>query len=208
MVAAPGLHPVTCFSGWFPTANNYLFQRPPCRHLVLWLWQRTSGSEEQSWKWPCFTIGGSIGLVFGFFYVGIPQITEVFTAAKVSILPISFVDLTPELGQFIGATPLAISFILGPIFVGLLAPFWGIMGSFSGVMIFMISSPLLHYFGFMPRWKPGVDAIQTQISVGVDFWTPFALGITVAVTLISVIQMVRSSREHRADSQGDHKGCG
>ena len=175
----------------FPTA--------PQSALASMALAEESGSEEQSWKWPCFLIGATIGLVFGLVYVAIPALTETFAAKKVTILPIPFADLTPMLGRFVGATPIAISFSLAPIFAGLLLPFWSVMGSFAGVLLFMISSPLLHHFGFMPRWVPGMGAVQTQIVAGVDFWQPFAMGITVAVAIISVTQVIRAGRERRED---------
>ena len=158
-----------------------------------------SGSERQTWKWPCFTMGGSIGLVFGFVYVAIPTLTEVFAGVKVSILPIPFADLTPVLGRYLGATPIAISFSLSPIFAGLLLPFWSVMGSFAAVVSFIVLSPLLHHYGFMPHWVPGMGAVQTQITAGVDFWQPFGLGVIFATTVISMVQVVRGTRDHRED---------
>ncbi len=158
-----------------------------------------SGSERQTWKWPCFTMGGSIGLVFGFVYVAIPTLTEVFAGVKVTILPIPFADLTPVLGRYLGATPIAISFSLSPIFAGLLLPFWSVMGSFAAVVSFIVLSPLLHHYGFMPHWVPGMGAVQTQITAGVDFWQPFGLGVIFATTVISMVQVVRGTRDHRED---------
>lgn len=178
----------------FPTA--------PMSALSSMALAEESGSEGQTWKWPCFAIGGTIGLVFGFVYVGVPAFTEVFTGVKVTIIPIPFVDLTPQLGQYIMGTPLAISFNLQPIFLGMLLPFWSVMGSFAGVLIFMVSSPFLQHFGFFPRWKPGVDAIQTQIATSVDFWQAFAIGITLAVTLISIYQMIQASRQLKEGERG------
>ena len=158
-----------------------------------------SGSERQTWKWPCFTMGGSIGLVFGFVYVAIPTLTEVFAGVKVTILPIPFADLTPVLGRYLGATPIAISFSLSPIFAGLLLPFYSVMGSFAAVVSFIVLSPLLHHYGFMPHWVPGMGAVQTQITAGVDFWQPFGLGVIFATTVISMVQVVRGTKDHRED---------
>jgi len=172
-----------------------------------------SGSEDQSWKWPAFTVGGAIGLVFGFIYVAIPALTETFAGTKVTILPIPFADLTPVLGRFFGATPIAISFSLSPIFAGLLLPFWSVMGSFAGVMSFILLSPMLHHYGFMPHWLPGMGAIQTQIAAGIDFWQPFGMGVTLAVAIISITQVIRAGRERVVDDNhekahgADHDTC-
>ncbi|MEE2658946.1 MAG: hypothetical protein VX733_10605 [Candidatus Latescibacterota bacterium] len=175
----------------FPTA--------PQQALGAMALAEESGSEEQTWKWPCFTIGGAIGLVFGLIYVAVPALTETFSGTRVVILPNPFADLTPILGRFLGGTPIAIPFTLSPIFVGLLAPFWGIMGGFAGVLSFITISPILHHFGMMPRWVPGMGAVQTQITAGVDFWSPFAMGVTLSLALISIIQVVRAGRERMQD---------
>ena len=172
-----------------------------------------SGSEEQSWKWPCFTIGGAIGLVFGLIYVAVPALTEAFAGVKVVILPNPFADLTPVLGRFLGGTPIAIPFTLSPIFIGLLAPFWGIMGAFAAVVSFVVISPMLHHYGMMPRWVPGMDAVQTQITAGVDFWSPFAMGVTLALAIISFVQVFRTGKERSTDKEHakehgeDHSTC-
>ena len=165
-----------------------------------------SGSEAETWKWRTFSVGGTIGLVFGFIYVAIPMLTETFAGTKVEILPIPFADLTPILGKHFGATPIAISFSLSPIFAGLLLPFWSVMGSFAGVIFFVVASPLLHHFGFMPHWVPGMGAVQTQITSGVDFWQPFGMGITLAVTAISIAQVVRAGRQRREDDDQGARG--
>ncbi len=183
------------------------FPMAPMSALSSMALAEESGSEGHSWKWSCFAVGGAIGLVFGFIYVGIPAFTEVFTGVKVTIIPIPFVDLTPQLSQHIMGLPLAISFSLGPIFSGLLLPFWSVMGSFTGVLVFMFSSPVIQHFGLMPRWKPGIDAIQTQIAASVDFWQPFAVGVTLAVTIVSAVQMVQAAREHKR-AQGVKKSLG
>jgi len=175
----------------FPTA--------PQQALGAMALAEESGSEEQSWRWPCFTIGGAIGLVFGFVYVGIPALTETFAGAKVTILPIPFADLTPVLGRYFGSTPVGISFSLAPIFAGLLLPFWSVMGTFSAVLTLMFLSPVLHHYGFMPHWIPGMSAIQTQVTSVVDFWGPFGMGVTLAVALISFSQIIRAGREKIED---------
>jgi hypothetical protein len=177
----------------FPTA--------PMSALSSMALAEESGSEGGTWKWSCFAIGGTIGLVFGLVYIGIPAFTEVFAGAKVTIIPIPFVDLTPSLGPYIMGTPLAISFSLGPIFSGFLLPFWSVMGSFTGVVLFMVSSPIVQHYGLMPRWKPGLDAIQTSIASSVDFWQAFSLGVTIAVFVISIIQMVQAGRQAREDKK-------
>ncbi len=147
-----------------------------------------SGDEKETWKWPIFSVGAVIGGAFGVLYVGIPTLTEVL-GQRIELIPIPFADFTPYLGHFLPATPLGITLHLGPIFAGLLMPFWAVIGSFSGVVVHTLVSPLLYDLGLLPRWVLGMDTINTQIATGIDFWRAFGIGITLAVTFISFYQL-------------------
>ena len=130
--------------------------------------------------------------------MGVPVVTDLW-GSKIEILPIPFWDLTPYLGNVFKATPLGIALHLGPIFSGMLMPFWSVVGSFSGVMIHTFASPFLYDLGYLPRWEIGMDTIRTQIATGIDFWRAFSIGITLAVTFVSFYQLFSIGREKRAE---------
>ena len=174
----------------FPTA--------PMSALSAMALAEDAGSEEETWKWPVFSIGAVIGSVFGVIYVGVPVVTGLW-GSKIEILPIPFWDLTPYLGNVFKATPLGVALHLGPIFSGMLMPFWSVVGSFSGVMIHTFASPFLYDLGYLPRWEIGMDTIRTQIATGIDFWRAFSIGITLAVTFVSFYQLFSIGREKRAE---------
>jgi len=174
----------------FPTA--------PMSALSAMALAEESGDEKETWKWPVFSIGAVIGAVFGIIYVGVPSVTQIW-GAKVELLPIPFWDLTPYLGNVMKGTPLGITLHLGPIFSGLLMPFWAVIGSFGGVMVHTFISPFLHHLGYLPRWELGMDTIRTQIATGIDFWRAFSIGITLAVTFISFYQLFSVGRQKRAE---------
>ena len=174
----------------FPTA--------PMSALSAMALAEDSGAEKETWKWPVFSIGAAIGASFGVIYVGVPVVTQLW-GSKVEILPIPFWDLTPYFGNILPATPLGIAVHLGPIFSGLLMPFWSVVGSFSGVMLHTAISPFLYELGYLPRWEVGMDTIQTSIATGIDFWRAFSIGITIAVTIVSFYQLFSTGREKRAE---------
>jgi hypothetical protein len=147
-----------------------------------------SGDEKETWKWPVFSVGAVIGGAFGILYVGIPTLTELF-GQRQELIPIPFADFTPYFGRFLPATPLGVTLHLGPIFAGLLMPFWSVVGAFAGVLVHTAVSPLLHHAGLLPRWVLGMDTINTQIATGIDFWRAFGIGITLSVALISFYQL-------------------
>ena len=174
----------------FPTA--------PMSALSAMALAEDSGAERETWKWPVFSIGAVIGASFGVIYVGVPVVTEIW-GSKVEILPIPFWELSPYLGNIIQAAPLGISTSLGAVFVGLFMPFWGVIGSFAGVMLHTAVSPFLYAWGYLPRWELGMHTIQTSIVTGIDFWRAFSIGITIAVTIVSFHQLFSTGREKQAE---------
>ena len=183
----------------FPTA--------PMSALGAMALAEESGSERETWKWPVFSIGAAIGTVFGVLYVGLPTITEIAFGKRLELIPIPFADFTPYLGNLLQAAPLGITLHLGPIFAGLLMPFWAVVGSFAGVVVHTAVSPILYAHGWLPRWEVGMDTIRTQIATGIDFWRAFSIGITLAVTTISFYNLFatgrRKQQEIREQNQAD-----
>ena len=146
-------------------------------------------SGEYTWKWRVFSTGAVIGVVWGLVYVAVPAISGAFMERPIQLIPIPWVDFTQYTGYFLEATPIGFTLHLGPIFAGLLAPFWAVVGSFLGVMVHTIASPILYRYGFMPNWSIGMDTIQTHFVTGIDFWMSFGIGITFAVTVIGFYQV-------------------
>ena len=112
--------------------------------------ETTQGVE--TWRWRVFSAGAMIGLVFGTIYVALPAITGALLTEPIQLIPIPFVDFTQVTGNFIPATPLGFTAHLGPIFVGLLVPFWGVIGTFIGVLVtFHCQSVALYLDSFVAR---------------------------------------------------------
>ena len=111
-------------------------------HSLLWpaLAETTQGVD--SWRWRVFSAGAMIGLVFGVLYVAIPAISGALLTEPIQLIPIPFVDFTQITGNFIPATPLGFTAHLGPIFAGLVMPFWGVMGTFIGVVAHSVALKL------------------------------------------------------------------
>ncbi len=182
----------------FPTA--------PMSALSAMALAEESGGEKETWKWPVFSLGGVMGALFGMVYVGIPTLTEVLQGTKIMLIPIPWWDLTPYLGNLLPAAPIGITLNLGIIFGGLLAPFWGIVGSSLGVIVHTAVSPWLHSQGLLPGWSLGMGLIETSIVTGIDFWRAFSIGITVAVTIISFYQLFATARQRRLATRDEFLG--
>ncbi|MDA0333556.1 MAG: hypothetical protein O2782_00130 [bacterium] len=154
--------------------------------------ETTQGVE--SWRWRVFSAGAMIGMVFGVLYVAIPAISGALLTEPIQLIPIPFVDFTQITGNFIPATPLGFTAHLGPIFAGLVMPFWGVMGTFIGVVAHSIANPILYDLGYLQIWQPGMGAIETFFVNSVDFWMSFGIGTTAAIAIIGIYQVVQGVR--------------
>jgi len=142
--------------------------------------------QKQRWRWRCFAIGGVMGLTFGAVYIAVPAVTGAILAKPIQLIPIPWVDLTPALTKFIKAAPLNISFNLSLIFVGMVLPFWAVIGGVIGVLITMLANPILYHYGILSSWQPQMGVIDTIFSNKVDFYLSFEVGLTVAIALVSL----------------------
>ena len=145
-----------------------------------------SKGEREKWRWRCFSIGGVIGLLFGTVYVGIPAVTGSFLAKPLQLIPIPWIDLTPTLSGFLPATGINISFNLMWFFTGMVIPFWAVIGGALGVLFPMICNPILYHKGILSHWTPQMGVVDTLFTNNVDFYLSFSLGLTVAITFISL----------------------
>ncbi|MEE2872930.1 MAG: hypothetical protein VX893_08445 [Candidatus Latescibacterota bacterium] len=161
--------------------------------------ETTQGGE--TWRWRVFSAGAMIGLVFGAIYVALPAITGAMLTEPITLIPIPFVDFTQVTGNFIPATPLGFTAHLGPIFTGLIVPFWGVVGTFLGVVVATIANPVLYTWTpswreepYLNLWRQGMGTVDTFFVNNVDFWMSFGIGTTVAIAIIGVYQVVQSVR--------------
>jgi len=161
-------------------------------------------SEEETWRWRCFTVGSTIGIAFGLIYVGVPTISGIFVDQEVFLIPIPFIDFTKHIQElkFLRAVPLALFTDLGLIFLGFVLPFWMVAGSFvGGVLARLVGNPILYHIGMLKMWEPGMDYIETNLANTMDFWLSFTIGALTAIFLVGVYTAVRqalaASREIR-----------
>ncbi len=164
-------------------------------------------SEEESWRWRCFSIGSVVGIAFGLIYVAIPTLSGVFLNKPLYLLPVPFYDFTPTLQEvsWLRAVPLAINTNLNQIFVGFVLPFWMVVASFvAGVLGRLVLNPILFRAGVLQRWEPGMDYIETGVANRFDFWLSFTIGTAIAVALLGFYQAFKGVME--AKREGKDKG--
>lgn len=143
-----------------------------------------TSEKKESWRWQVFSTGTFIGAVWGLVYVGVPTLSGVFLTETVSILPIPFIDFTVPMKSVLPAAVIGIGTDLVHLFIGLVLPFWIVVGAFaSSLLVNVVANPVLLAEGVLHTWSPGMSAIPTMIANSFDFWLSFSIGgaITVAV---------------------------
>ena len=141
--------------------------------------------ERDKWRWRCFAIGSVIGMLWAAIYIAVPVVSDVILAERIELIPLVWVDYTPQVSSILPAVPFNLVLDLGMFLAGMMAPFWAVIGGFLGVLFTMAANPILHQQGVLSSWEPGMGFVDTMFRNNVDFYMSFGIGMTLAITLIS-----------------------
>jgi hypothetical protein len=150
-----------------------------------------SGEKKQTWKWKVFSIGAVLGLAFAIIQIGIPMITGSLMAKPIQIIPLPWYDSTTLTETILPATATGLVLDLGLVLMGMVIPFWAVLGSLAAIILTLVMNPVLHNMGILTRWQPGMDTVATTFVNSIDFWMSFGLGVAAGIALISIYQTVR-----------------
>ena len=171
-----------------------------------------TGESHEPWRWNCFSIGGMIGIIYGAVYIALPAITGSILPKPLMLIPIPFIDFTPSLGHILPATPINLTLDFGLILTGMVLPFWAVIGGGLSVLGLMIVNPMLYRQGILSNWQLGMDVIDTTYVNSIDFYLSFGIGLTIAVALVSLAQVVkplmRALRPNRPTRELSHAELG
>jgi hypothetical protein len=148
-----------------------------------------------------FAIGGALGLAFGSVYLLLPVLSGALTGTAIQIFPIPFSDFTPKTGRYLPAFATGISWDFGHFITGMVLPFYGMVGSFVGLVITAVANPLLYKFNILSNWKPGDDTIATLFKNNIDFYFSFQIGIALAIAIVGIWQVVRNIMHSRKEAR-------
>ena len=99
--------------------------------------------KKKSWKWRVFSIGGVIGLAFGSIYILLPAVSGLIFTEPIRLIPIPWVELTRHTEGVLPAVATGIQLDLGLIFLGMVLPFWAVIGGLVGLLITIVINPVL-----------------------------------------------------------------
>ncbi|MDK2955225.1 MAG: hypothetical protein PWQ57_721 [Desulfovibrionales bacterium] len=177
------------------------FPMAPVGALGTMALAESTEEKATSWKWRVFSIGGVIGLAFGAVYVLLPAVSGLLFTDTIRLIPIPWIELTPYTEKALPAVATGIQLDLGLLFLGMVLPFWAVIGGIIGVVCTFAANPILYHHGLLERWRPGMQTVETVFANNFDFYMSFSIGLGAAIGLIGVYYVVKSFRQQRKDGE-------
>jgi len=161
-----------------------------------------SAAKTETWRWRLFSIGTMCGLAFGVVYVGIPTLTGVMLIKPLYVLPIPWIDFTQGTERILPAAATGVGTSLAPFVIGMVLPFFVVVGATCAALGSVIINPLLYKAGLLTTWRPGMDTISTVFANNIDFWLSFGIGTGVAIGLLGIGKTVKAFIQQRRAGGG------
>ncbi|WP_320169567.1 peptide transporter [Maridesulfovibrio sp.] len=177
------------------------FPMAPVGALGTMALAESTEEKQASWKWRVFSVGGVIGLAFGTVYVLLPAVSGLLFTEPIRLIPIPWIELTPYTEKILPAVATGIQFDLGLFFIGMVLPFWAVIGGLIGIIITFAANPVLYEHGILHRWHPGMETVETVFANNFDFYMSFSIGLGLAIGIIGVWYVVKSFRGEHAKSR-------
>ena len=178
------------------------FPMAPVGALGTMALAESTEDKQKSWKWRVFSIGGMIGLAFGTVYVLLPTVSGLVLMEPIRLIPIPWVELTRYTERAMPAVATGIQFDLTLLFVGMVLPFWAVIGGLIGVIITFIANPILFRHGILHRWHEGMGTVDTVFANNFDFYMSFGIGLGLAIAAIGIWAVFRSFGKNAPSERG------
>jgi hypothetical protein len=178
------------------------FPMAPVAALGTMALAESTEDKKKSWKWRVFSIGGVIGLAFGAIYVLLPTVSGLFLMEPIRLIPIPWIELTGHTEDLLPAVATGIQMDLGLLFLGMVLPFWAVIGGLVGIIITIVANPILYENGILNRWHPGMKTVDTIFANNFDFYMSFSIGLGLAIAFIGIWHVARSFRKSDDSSKG------
>jgi hypothetical protein len=178
------------------------FPMAPVAALGTMALAESTEEKQKSWKWRVFSIGGVIGLVFGGIYVLLPTVSGLILMEPIRLIPIPWVELTGHTEDILPAVATGIQLDLGLVFIGMVLPFWAVIGGLIGIVITFVANPILYHKGILTRWHPGMETVDTIFANNFDFYMSFSIGLGLAIAFIGIWHVMRSFSKSNSVNRG------
>lgn len=181
------------------------FPMAPVAALGTMALAESTEDKQKSWKWRVFSIGGMIGLAFGAIYVLLPTVSGLIFTQPIRLIPIPWVELTRHTEGVLPAVATGIQLDLGLLFVGMVLPFWAVIGGAAGLLITVVANPILYHQGILNRWHQGMGTVDTVFANNFDFYLSFGIGLGLAIAFVGIWHVMRSFGNSKSGQRGSFK---
>lgn len=181
------------------------FPMAPVAALGTMALAESTEDKQKSWKWRVFSIGAMIGLAFGAIYVLLPTVSSLIFTQPIRLIPIPWVDLTRHTEGVLPAVATGIQLDLGLLFVGMVLPFWAVIGGVAGLLITVVANPILYHQGILNRWHQGMGTVDTVFANNFDFYLSFGIGLGLAIAFVGIWHVMRSFGNNKSGQRGSFK---
>jgi hypothetical protein len=168
------------------------FPMAPVGALGTMALAESTDEQDKGWKWRVFSIGGVIGLAFGAIYVLLPVVSGLIFTEPITLIPIPWIELTRHTEEVLPAVATGIQLDLGLVFLGMVLPFWAVIGGLIGIIITIVLNPILWKQGILQRWHQGMGTVDTIFANNFDFYMSFGIGLGLAIGVIGVWSVAHS----------------
>jgi len=168
------------------------FPMAPVGALGTMALAESSDEQKSGWKWRVFSIGAVIGLGFGGIYVLLPVVSGLVFTEPIRLIPIPWIELTRHTEEVLPAVATGIQLDLGLVFIGMVLPFWAVVGGFIGLIITIVLNPILWDKGILHRWHQGMGTVDTVFANNFDFYMSFGIGLGLAIGVIGIWSVFHS----------------
>lgn len=168
------------------------FPMAPVGALGTMALAESSDEKDKGWKWRVFSIGAVIGLAFGAIYVLLPVVSGLIFTEPIRLIPIPWIELTRHTEEALPAVATGLQLDLGLVFIGMVLPFWAVIGGLIGLIITIILNPILWKQGILHRWHQGMGTVDTVFANNFDFYMSFGIGLGLAIGVIGIWSVIRS----------------
>ena len=175
------------------------FPMAPVGALGTMALAESTEEKKTGWKWRVFSIGAVIGLAFGGIYVLLPVVSGLIFTEPIRLIPIPWIELTRHTEEVLPAVATGIQLDLGLVFIGMVLPFWAVMGGMIGLIITIFLNPILWDKGILHRWHQGMGTVDTVFANNFDFYMSFGIGLGLAIGVIGIWSVVRSFSQSGAE---------
>ena len=181
------------------------FPMAPVGALGTMALAESTEEKQKSWKWRIFSIGGVIGLAFGGIYVLLPTLSGLLFTEQIRLIPIPWVELTRHTEGVLPAVATGIQLDIGLIFIGMVLPFWAVIGGLVGLIITVVANPILFHHGILHRWHHGMGTVDTVFANNFDFYMSFGIGLGLTIAFVGIWSVIRSFNQNGVSGKRNFK---